>query len=440
MKYYVQTYGCQMNEADSQLMSALLAEAGWEQCPAPEEADLIVLNTCSVREKPEHKVMSRLGELNLLKQARPDLIIAVTGCMAQRAGEAFFKRRGLVDLVIGTRSFHRIVELTQRVREGGGPLAVLDSSEDPSAARGRPQASVGAVPLRVFVPIIRGCSNFCSYCIVPFVRGRETSRPSDDIVAEIPSLAARGAREVTLLGQNVLAYGRDLADGDSFAGLLRRLQGIEGLWRVRFTTCHPRDVDDDLIDAIAGLSKVCEHMHLPLQAGHDRLLDSMHRGYDTAHYLSVVARLRAAVPQMAITTDIMVGFPGETEAEFEESLALYEQIGFDAAFMFAYSPRPGTAAAHRDDAVPGKTRLERLGRLIEFQNGITIARNQAELGQTAEVLVDGPAERGEGLLSGRTRGNKQTVFAGDETLRGSLVAIRLTEAHLWGFRGVIASP
>ncbi len=438
MKYHIITYGCQMNEADSGLMGDLLSACGWEACAGVEEADLIVLNTCSVREKPEQKVYSRLGRLAKLKEANPGLVIAVAGCMAQREGKEIRRRAPYVNLVLGTRQFHHLPELVERVRAGERGLVQLDGEEDPSAARGRPESEQRTAPLRAFVPIIRGCSNFCSYCIVPYVRGREVSRPLRDIVCEVRGLADRGAREVTLLGQNVLAYGRDLADGPSFADLLREVDGMEGLWRIRFTTCHPRDVTDELVEAMAGLPTVCEHIHLPIQAGADRVLDEMRRGYTTRDYLDTVARLRSAVGGLAITTDMMVGFPGETEEEFEESLRLYERIGFDAAFMFAYSPRPGTAAAAREDQVPRRTKSARLQRLIALQNGLTIARNEAEVGREMEALVEGPAERGEGLLAGRARNNKLVIFPGGAELAGSLVRVRSTEAHLWGFRGEIA--
>lgn len=439
MKYHIITYGCQMNEADSGLMGDLLSACGWEVCAGVEEADLIVLNTCSVREKPEQKVYSRLGRLAKLKEANPGLVIAVAGCMAQREGKEIRRRAPYVNLVLGTRQFHHLPELVERVRAGERGLVQLDSEEDPSVARGRPELERRTAPLRAFVPVIRGCSNFCSYCIVPYVRGPEVSRPRRDIVSEVRGLADRGAREVTLLGQNVLAYGRDLADGPSFADLLREVEGTEGLWRIRFTTCHPRDVTDELVEAMAGLPTVCEHIHLPIQAGADRVLDEMRRGYTTGDYLDTVARLRSAVGGLAITTDMMVGFPGETEEEFEESLRLYERIGFDAAFMFAYSPRPGTAAAAREDQVPRRTKSARLQRLIALQNGLTIARNEAEVGREVEALVDGPAERGEGLLAGRARNNKLVIFPGGTELAGSLVRIRSTEAHLWGFRGEIAA-
>jgi len=435
MTYRIITYGCQMNEADSSLMAALLQRAGWEESADCEAADLVILNTCSVREKPELKVYSRLGELVRWKQGRPDAVLAVVGCMAQREGERLLARAPHVDLILGTRWFHQIAEFAARARAGERPIIALGMEEDPSSARCRDEANKGAAPLCAFVPIIRGCSNFCSYCIVPYVRGRESSRPLEDIRREVRSLVSRGTREVTLLGQNVLAYGRDLSHGPTFAQLLQRLCDLEGLWRIRFTTCHPRDVDDKMIQAMAKLSPVCEHIHLPIQAGADRLLERMNRGYTTGQYLAIVEQFRSHIPGLAITADIMVGFPGETEEEFEESLRLYERIRFDGAFTFAYSPRPGTAAAQRDDEVPRETRLARLQKLIALQNRITLERNQARVGEEVEVLIEGPAARGECLLVGRARDNKQVVFPGAPNLIGALVRVRLTQAKLWGFRG-----
>jgi tRNA-2-methylthio-N6-dimethylallyladenosine synthase len=435
MKYCIITYGCQMNEADSRLMSFVLNRAGWLPCESEDEADLVILNTCTVRERPQRKVYSKLADLRRNTRPRSDALVAVVGCLAQQEGPALLEREPRPDLILGTRSFHRIAQLAARARDGERPLVDLDMHDDPSAARCRAAEGEECAPLRAFVPVIRGCSNFCTYCIVPRVRGPEISRPVSDIAEEIAMLAARGTREVTLLGQNVLAYGRDLDIGLTFPGLLRTLAGEERIWRIRFTTCHPRDVDDDLVAAMAEVPSVCEHIHLPIQAGADRILREMNRGYTTAHYLDLVDRLRERVPGLAITTDIMVGFPGESDDEFEESLRLYERIEFDGAFTFAYSPRPGTQAAAREDQVPVKTRLERLQRLIDLQNRITVARNQTEVGRVVEVLVDGRAPRGEGLLAGRARNNKQVIFAGDDSLAGYLVRVRITSGHLWGLRG-----
>jgi len=432
MKYVITTFGCQMNQADSRLMAAVLDRAGWEECRTPQEADLLLINTCSVREKPEQKVRSLLGELRAEKQARPGTLLGVVGCMAQRQGERLLSRFPFVDFVLGTRSFHHLAEVVGRAQRGERRIVLTDLDDDPAAMRC--ELASGAL-LRAFVPIILGCTNFCSYCIVPYVRGEETSRPLDEIVREVERMVARGTREVTLLGQNVLAYGKDLRDGPTFAQLLERLNARGDLWRIRFTTCHPRDVGDDLIRAMADLPKVCEHIHLPIQAGTDRLLREMNRGYTVDQYRATVDKLRAGVPGLAITTDLMVGFPGETEEDFARSLELYQALRFDAAFTFAYSERPGTAAATRSDQVPRAIRVSRLNQLIAVQNRITCERNAAEVGRTVEVLVEGPAEKGERLLAGKARQNKQVVFPGEPKFTGTLVQVRLLEAELWGFRG-----
>lgn len=453
MKYSIITFGCQMNEADSRLMAAVLDQAGWEEVGAPEAADLVIVNTCSVREKPEHKVYSLLGELRELRPLKPGAVLAVVGCMAQREGKRVLRRAPNVDVVLGTRCFHHIVEVVRRVQAGERPLILTDLADDPAAIRCGVEAATA--PLTAFVPIILGCTNFCSYCIVPYVRGKETSRPPGEVVEEVRGLVRGGTKEVTLLGQNVLAYGKDLGraevkrqkskvkeddnglGGRAFFGLLRELNGIEGLERIRFTTCHPRDVGEGLIRALVELPKVCEHLHLPIQAGTEELLLEMRRGYTVAEYVATVARLREAVPDLGLTTDIMVGFPGETEEDFAESLRVYEQLRFDAAFTFAYSIRPGTVAAERSDQVPRKVKIERLERLIAVQNRITLEKNAAEVGRVAEVLVTGPAERGEGLLQGKTRQHKQVVFPGGLSLTGRVVRVRLVESHLWGFGGEV---
>jgi len=444
-RYHIITFGCQMNAADSDVMASLLDRAGWVATSDASDAELVVLNTCSVREKPEHKADSLLGELRELKEQQPQLAIVVTGCMAQKEGEALVKRSRWVDAVLGTRCFHHIVDVAERVRRGERPVVITDLEDDPSKVRCGPLAEERKAPLKAFVPIILGCTNFCSYCIVPYVRGAEASRSLNEILDEIKGLVARGTREVTLLGQNVLAWGRDLADSGcegnaatAFPGLLRRLQGVEGLWRARFMTSHPRDVTDELVAVIADAGTVCEHIHLPIQAGTDTLLHEMNRGYTVDQYRAIVDQLRVKMPGISITTDMMVGFPGETDEDFERSLKVYEKIEFDAAFMFAFSPRPGTPAAERTDQVPKKVRAERLNRLIEMQNRITVERNRREVGKVAEVLVDGRASKGPGLLEGKTRTNKHVVFPGDRELIGTLANVKLTEANLWGFRGEVA--
>lgn len=431
LRYYIHTYGCQMNEADSLALGELLEEQGYQPASGPEGADLILLNTCCVRPKPEHKVYSQLGQLGKLKERNPDLIIAVVGCMAQKEGDSLRRRAPMTDLIIGPRRLHRLPELIEQFR------ATKTSQCDISLNGAEPMlpTAIRSPQLQTFVNIIQGCTNFCSYCIVPFVRGPETSRPAGEITSEVETLASSACREVTLLGQNVLVYGRDRDDGVGFVELLEMLQPIQGLERIRFTTAHPRDVSQRLIDAVAELPKVCEHFHLPIQAGEDRILEAMGRGYTVSDYRNLIDRIRAAVPDVSMTTDIMVGFPGETEQQFEATLKTYADVRFDQAFTFIYSPRPQTKAAQMPGQLPYPVKRDRLQRLAALQNEISTQINRENLGRSFEVLVEGTSEKDDQRLAGRTRNNKMVVFAGDRELTGQLVSVTMTQAHLWGFEG-----
>jgi tRNA-2-methylthio-N6-dimethylallyladenosine synthase len=340
-------------------------------------------------------------------------------------------------MVIGTRQFHRLEEFLHTCGPGGQRICALGLEDDPSAARAAPSPIVqqDTSNLKAFVPIILGCDNYCTYCIVPFVRGRQKSRPIEELRSEVSELVARGCKEVTLLGQNVLAYGRDLSDGRDFVSLLEDLNSIDGLERIRFTTAHPRDVHDRLIEAVANLPKVCEHLHLPIQAGQDRLLQAMNRGYTTAYYLNMAQKIRARIPDAAITTDIMVGFPGETEEEFAASMAFYEKLAFDQAFMFIYSPRPGTPAAKMAEQIPYKVKQARLVQLVELVNTTSIRINRTWIGRTEEVLGDEVSEKDAAKISGRLRNNKMVVFPGPADRIGQFVQVEITGAHLWGLTG-----
>jgi tRNA-2-methylthio-N6-dimethylallyladenosine synthase len=428
--YHLITFGCQMNEADSRSLAALLEAHGYRAAADPADADLILLNTCCVRPKPEQKALSRLGDLVKYKAANPDLVIGVVGCMAQKEGPALLKRARMVDLVVGPRRLARLPELAAACR------SQRQAQCDVSLNGARPWLPTDTTHggLTAFVTIIQGCSNFCSYCIVPHVRGPEASRPAEEIVAEVSALVAGGCREVTLLGQNVLAYGKD-SGAAGFADLLVQLNAVPGLERIRFTTAHPRDVTDDIIAAVGELPRVCEHFHLPIQAGNDRLLAAMGRGYTAAGYLDLVGRIRARVPGVSITTDIMVGFPGETEDEFAASLDVYRQIGFDQSFTFIYSTRPGTPASDLPDQLPYRVKEERLRRAVALQSATSTEINRRRVDSTTEVLVEGVSEKDATRVAGRTRENKMVVFPGDDSLIGQLVTVRLIAAHLWGFRG-----
>lgn len=434
-KYLVITYGCQMNEHDSERLAGMLEAAGYRPALREEDAGVIILNTCCVREKPENKVYGRLGRLKRLKERRPDLLIGVCGCMVQqpRAAEEMRRRAPYIDLIFGTHNLHRLPELLAAARATREQQVEIWKHPLEATPAGLPVKRKDGI--KAYVTISYGCNNFCTYCIVPYVRGRERSRPPEQILAEVRQLAAEGYREVTLLGQNVNSYGRDLEEGIDFAGLLAAADQIDGIERLRYTTSHPRDFTQQLIDTIAASRHVCEHFHLPVQAGSNRVLEMMARGYNRAEYLDLVRRIREKIPPAAITTDLIVGFPGETEADFQDTLDLLEKVRFANAFSFIYSPRQGTRAARLPDQVPLEVKKERFNRLLEVQNRISWEINQELVGLEVTVLVEGPSKTNPDLLAGRTRTNKIVVFAGRPELRGSIVPVRITAAETWTLKG-----
>lgn len=450
-KFAVLTWGCQMNVDDSEQIENLLEADGLERAGALEEADVVLLNTCSVRQKPEDKVFSKLGELAELKRQRPDLVIGVTGCMAQRAGAEIAKRAPHIDLVAGTAQIERIPELVRRRRsllERGEAMPnrardvliqlQLPRKKNESQLFLPERKRVATGKLKSFVSIMYGCDKFCAFCIVPHTRGKERSRPAADIVAEVERLAAHGTKEVTLLGQTVNSYGlKGLEATCSFAELLRRVDSVPGIERIRFTSPYPKDFTDDVIEAMAGLSHVCEQVHLPVQVGDDTLLKRMGRGYTLEQYREIVRKLRAAMPQIVLTTDLMLGFPGETEAQFRNTLAFVEEIRFDQAFMFAYSPREPTPAAKLPDQIPQAEKVRRLDALIALQNRIAVEINQAQAaeGRVMEVLVEGRSPKNPAKWQGLTRGGKTVHFTAQRDLSGHLAPVRAVEGHLWGFVG-----
>ena len=427
--FFLKVWGCQMNEAEAERIGVQLRSLGWRPVADPWDADLIFLHTCCVRQRPERKVYGFLDALRSLKRERARAVIAVGGCMAQKEGERIFKRAPNVSILVGPRRLGRLPDLVAQFEASGEPQVDLALEDSETALPEAPPA------LTAFVPIIEGCTNYCAYCIVPHVRGPERSRPSREIRAEIEHLAARGCREVTLLGQNVLVYGHDRRSERDFPGLLEFVHDVAGIERIRFTTSHPRDAGERLFHVVASLPKVCEALHLPLQAGHDDLLAAMNRGYTVADYLRKVELARGIIPALALSTDLIVGFPGETEDQFRASLEVYRRIRFDQAFMFAYSLREGTAAADMPDSVPAEVKQRRLAELIEVQNAISTEVNQAAVGRTFEVLVEGPSARNPERLSGRTRQNKLMVFDGSAHLVGQLVHACATVGHVWGCEG-----
>lgn len=437
--YYVQTWGCQMNVEDSEQIELSLREIGFRPSRSMQAADVVVLNTCSVRKKPEDKAFSLLGELAEWKARRPHAVLGVCGCMAQLRAEEIRRRAPHVDFVVGTAHVATIGGLVEETLQRRRFAMRLDLPERKGAiVTDLPVRRARRVPkLKAFVPIQYGCDKFCTFCIVPTTRGRERSRPLEDIVSEVATLAAQGTKEVTLLGQTVNSYGKNLPGGKAtFAQLLWRLAEVDGLERIRYTSPYPRDFREDLIQAHRECAKVMEHCHLPLQSGCDEVLRQMKRVYTLDQFRAIYRALRS-VPEMSVTTDVIVGFPGETESQFEETLEVMRELRFDSAFMFAYSPRPGTPSAMREDRVPIEVARRRLQALIALQNHITYEVNVSSVGKVAEVLVEGPSEKDASLLKGMTRNMKTVHFAGEASWVGELVWVRLEEPFVWGFRGKV---
>lgn len=432
---YIETFGCQMNKSDSEHMFGLLEEIGYKQTADVRSADLMILNTCAIREGAEDKVYSYLGAWRKLKERRPGTLIAVGGCVAQDAGEGLIKRSPGVDLVFGTHNLHRLPELVLKATKTGQPVVEIyqELPEDLPEIPVIRQNSITA-----WVSIIYGCDYNCTYCIVPYVRGREKSRHPDVIGREIQELADTGYQEVTLLGQNVTAYGHDLDPPIHLGNLLEQVGGIEAIKRVRFITGHPRDLQPEIIDAVARVPSACEYFHVPIQAGDDRTLRRMARGYQVDFYRRLVEQIRDRIPDAAITTDLIVGFPGETEEEFLNTIKLVEEICFDACNTAAYSPRPHTPSANWDQQVPEEVKYERLRFLNSVVGEVSARRNKRYLGKRVEVLVEGRSERNTERLSGRTRTNKVVNFEGGDELIGKLVDVEVQTANAWALRGELA--
>ena len=420
------TYGCQMNVADSERMSARLRTIGYEPTDAFEDADLILINTCSVRESAEEKILGKIGEIKQLKRRKPSLILGVTGCMAQKDGDALIKRAPHIDFVLGTGRQAELIKIVRLMESFHRHIVDVNGVSDPIVEElYTPRGNHST-----FIPIMYGCNNFCTYCIVPYVRGRERSRQPEDIIREVQSAVDNGAVEVTLLGQNVNSYGKDHKRA-TFAQLLEQVSGVEGLKRLRFMTSHPKDLSDELINVIADNPKICEHIHLPVQYGSDRLLKKMNRGYTVEQYRRLVEKLRAEVPGISLTTDLIVGFPSETEADFNLLLEFVKEIKFDAAYTFIYSKRSGTPAATFDDQIDDRLKHERLERLMAVQNEISREINDRLRGQTVEILVEGASKSDEKIYSGRTRTNKLVLFEHGDERAGDLINVRITQPQTW---------
>jgi tRNA-2-methylthio-N6-dimethylallyladenosine synthase len=437
-KAYIRTFGCQMNTYDTGRMTAALATIGYDLTPRLEDADLILLNSCAIRAKAEHKAVSELGTYREFKERRPGVLIGLGGCVAQASGERLLRRTPYVDFVFGTQAIARLPEIVERVRTTGRRTVDVALADDLVVEDGMPEPIASGVT--AFVAIMRGCDNYCAYCVVPYVRGREISRDPDDVVREIETLAGRGVREVTLLGQNVNSYGKGRADAIGFSGLLRRVAAIDGLARVRFVTSHPRDFGADLIDAMAGSPKVCEHLHLPVQSGSDRVLAAMRRGYTAAEYAAKAAEVREKIPGIALTTDVIVGFPGETEDDFAATVDLLECVRFAGLFAFRYSARPGTTAARLPDDVPDAEKRRRLGVVLARQREIAAESRERIVGRTVEVLVEGRGLRDPDQWTGRTRDNRIVNFVGGRCAPGDVVAVRIERALENSLSGSAPTP
>ena len=439
-KLFIRTFGCQMNEYDSDKMADVLA-ASEEivKTDSPEDADIILFNTCSVREKAQERVFHDLGRVRLLKKAKPDLVIGVGGCVASQEGEAIVARAPYVDVVFGPQTLHRLPQLIAERRAAGKPQVDISFPEIEKFDNLPPAKVEGG---SAFVSIMEGCSKFCTFCIVPYTRGEEVSRPFDDVLTEVAGLAAQGVGEVTLLGQNVNAYRGAMAGSEEKADLallIEYIAEIPGIERIRYTTSHPRELSQRLIDVYAKTPKLVSHLHLPVQSGSDRVLASMKRGYTALEFKSLVRKLRAARPDLSLSSDFIVGFPGETAEDFEKTMKLIDDIGFDASFSFLYSPRPGTPAAELSDDTPHEIKLERLQRLQQRIDALAQDVSQSMVGSVQRVLVEGLSKKDERELAGRTDNNRIVNFEGQPRLLNTFVDVRITAALPHSLRGEIVT-
>ncbi|MGI6684775.1 MAG: tRNA (N6-isopentenyl adenosine(37)-C2)-methylthiotransferase MiaB [Bacillota bacterium] len=433
LKYQVVTFGCQMNEHDSEVLAGMLESLGYEHTADINQCDAIIINTCCVRESAENKILGYIGNLKRLKRINPRLIIAVGGCMVQQPGSAekLKKRASHVDIIFGTHNLHRLPQFITEVQSGGQVLEIAEESCE--IAEDLPIKRQGKIKAQI--SIMYGCNNFCTYCIVPYVRGKERSRHPETIKNEFIKLGDEGYQEVMLLGQNVNSYGLDFNYPFDFADLLKSLDETNKINRIRYMTSHPRDFSKKLIDTISHCPSVCEHFHLPIQSGSNRILKLMNRGYTRESYLSLLKEIRARFPYYSITTDIIVGFPGETEQDFKDTLELFKEAEFDVAYTFLYSTRSGTPAAEMPDQVPSEVKKARLQELMELQNSISLRINQDLVGKTEEILVEGISKTSETTMTGRTRTNKIVNFSGDPSLAGKLVKVRIKKAKTWHLEG-----
>ncbi len=429
MKFIIETYGCQMNVADSEMISTIMENSGYELTDTLTDADIIMFNTCSVRQHAEDRVIGRISNEVARKISNKNLVIGVVGCMAQRLGKELGEMNTKIDFVVGVDNYFKLPEIIEGLYNKRHFVSSVDMNHKEIYHDIYP---IRSNELNAFVTIMRGCNNFCTYCIVPYVRGRERSRSVDEIIKEIKIAGEKGIKEVTLLGQNVNSYSWE---GINFPKLLQKVNKVDGISRVRFVTSHPKDISDELIETMASCDKVCEHIHLPVQSGNNEILKVMNRNYTAEHYLNRISKLRSLIPNIAITTDVIAGFPGETEEQFQDTYNLMKEIRYDFAFMFKYSPRIGTKAAEFNNQVEEAVRLERLQRLIDLQTEITHEKYKEQIGQIKEVYVEGPSKKDENEYSGKSRDFKITIFPGDESLVGKLIKVKVEDAVGWTLKG-----
>lgn len=429
--FHIQTFGCAMNEHDSETIAGLLSEMGYESTEQKKEASVAIINTCSVRDNADKRFFGTLGQLKKIKEMNPDFTVCVCGCMMQQQHviDTVKQKYPWVDIIFGTHNIHQFPKLLESVLgEKQKMVDVWDDGGD--IVEGLPVKRQFAH--KALVNIMFGCNNFCTYCIVPYTRGRERSRHSEEILAEVRELVRDGVQEITLLGQNVNSYQGDV----DFAGLIRKLNEVEGLERIRFMTSHPKDISEELIRAYQDCHKLCNHIHLPVQAGSNRVLERMNRKYTREHYLDLIRKFRETRPDIAITTDIIVGFPGETEEDFQDTLSLVREVEYDSAFTFLYSVRKGTPAEKYEDQVPEDIKHERFNRLVDLMNELSLKKNKALEGQVASVLVEGTSKTNEDTLTGRTEGFKTVNFKGPKDIIGTIVPVRITEGKTFNLEGI----
>lgn len=436
-KYFIETYGCQMNESDTERIGGQLEELGYAPADDLQDADIVILNTCSIRQNAEEKVYGKIGEAKKLKERNPKVLLGIAGCMAQENKNKLIQRMPVIDFVIGPYHIHDLKDIISRHDAVGSHvvMAELNSQrvQDYSELRAVRKSKIFA-----WVPIMQGCNKYCTYCIVPYVRGKETSRTISDVYGEVKRLAEDGYKEITLLGQNVNSYGLDFRDGTNFGELIRSLDDIEGIERIRYMSSHPRDMTFDMVDAMAESSKVVRHMHLPVQHGSNAMLRRMNRGYTIEHFKELLAYVREKMPDTVVTTDLITGFPGEIEEMHKETLQLLEDLRFDSAYTFIYSPRRGTPAARMEDQIDDATKHRRLQEIMDVENDISLACNQQMVGKTYTVIVEGPTKQTEDNWFGRTSGNKMIIFPKEKNIViGDTICVKVDTAQTWILKGQI---